>query len=212
MSFFEYIRTAVITMLRADKIEFEPRPRALARAVVSRRLDQLEIRASGVPIENSDVRLDQLDIVAHDVRLSLSLRGPLIVVGSAYFSARLTQEQLSELVPLPLGVDRLSVTTRGFTFHTVAGIPIYTSVTLADNKLMVSPSAPAKVPLLDLIGIDINLPQLPAGAGLEQLTRFGLSFPLPELPANATIDELELHDGYAIASGTLDLTPDSPEA
>lgn len=207
MSIFEHIRKTAITLLRADKIEFEPPPRAIARGVIARRLDQFEIRATGVPIEHTDVKIAQLDVVATDVELRLSLRGPSIHVGAAGYQATLTQEQLSELVPLPLGVDRLSVTRRGFTFHTVAGIPIYTSVTLSDNKIVVAPSAPAKVPLLDLIGIDIDLPQLPMTSGLEQLTRFGLSFSLPELPANATIEVLELHDRFAIISGTLDLTP-----
>ncbi|WP_034272794.1 LmeA family phospholipid-binding protein [Haloechinothrix halophila] len=206
MSTFEHIRTAVITLLRAESVEFDPPPRKLARSALTRRIERLEMRASGVPIEDTDVLLARLDLVAEDVRVRFSLRGPVLDVGETTFAATLTQDQLSTLVPLPPGVDRLSVTRRGFTFHTVAGIPIYTSVSLNDSKIVVAPSAPAKVPLLDLIGIDIEMPQLPVRSGLEQLTRFGLSFDLPELPANATIERLQLRDGHVVVSGTAELS------
>lgn len=204
MSIFEHIRKSLITLLRAERVEFDPAPTAIARGLIGRRLPRVEIRATGVPVEHTEVVIDQLDVVAENVRLHLALR-PSISVGRATFKARLTQQQLSELVPLPLGVDRLSVTPKGFTFHTIAGIPIYTSVKLENNKISVAPSAPAKVPLLDLIGIDIDMPQLPVGNGLEQLTRFGLTFSLPRLPGNAQITDYTLHDGYVVIAGVLDL-------
>lgn len=208
MSVFENTRRTLITLLRADRLEFDPPLRVLARRALGRRIDRVRLRASGVPIEQTDVKIEQLDVEAHDIELRLGRGRPTVRVGSAYFSAWLTQEQLSSLVPLPPGVARLTVTPRGFTFHTFAGIPIYTAVTLEENnRLHVAPSTPAKVPLLDLIGIDIAMPQLPVSGGLEQLTRFGLSFDLPELPANAVISEIEPHDGYLLISGTLDLTP-----
>jgi len=208
MSTFEQIRTAVITLLRAETVEFDPPPRALAKAALSRRIERVEMRATGVPIEDTELTLARLDLVAEDVRVRFSLRGPAFDVGETTFAAALTQDQLSTLVPLPPGVDRLSVTRRGFTFHTVAGIPIYTSVSLNGTKVVVAPSAPAKVPLLDLIGIDIDMPQLPVRSGLEQLSRFGLSFDLPQLPANATIERLHLHDGHVVVTGTADLSSD----
>lgn len=208
MSLFEQTRRTLVTLLRADKLEFDPPPKVLARSVIGRRIERVEIRASGVPIEDTDVKIDQLDIHATDVQLGLSMRGPTVRIGAASFTARFTQAQLSALVPLPLGVDRLSITRRGLTFHTFAGIPIYTSVTLERGKLMVAPATPAKVPLLDLIGIDIDMPQLlPTGNGLEQLTRFGLSFDLPKLPANAVIEQIQPQDGELLVTGTLDLTP-----
>lgn len=207
MSIFEHVRKALITLLQAERIEFEPAPRELARGLVSGNIPRVEVRAAGVPIEDTEVKLSQLHIVATDLKINLTLRGPIIDVGAARFTAHLTSEQLTELIPLPLGVDRLTVTPRGFTFNTVTGIKIYTSVTLKGSKIVVSPSTPAKVPLLDLIGIDIDIPQLPVSSGLEQLTRFGLAFDLPELPANGVITDLALHDGYAEIGGTLDLTP-----
>ena len=207
MSIFEYTRKALVTLLRADRLEFDPPPRTLARAVLGRRIELVHITATGVPIENTDVKIDHLHIEATDVQLGLDRRGPRVAVGAATFEARLTQEQLSDLVPLPPGVDRLSITHRGITFHTKAGIPIYTAVTLQKNRLHVSPSTPAKVPLLDLIGIDINMPNLPLTNGLEQLVRFGLTFDLPQLPANAVIERIEPEEGVLHISGSLDLTP-----
>lgn len=207
MNTFERIREAVTTLLRADNIEFEPPLRELARSALKRYVDHVEMQVTGVPIEGTEVKIDRLHIVAEDVRLHLALRGTALRIGAATFDATLTQEQLSELVPLPVGVDRLSVTPRGFTFHTVAGIPIYTSVALEDTKIVVSPTAPYKVPFLDLIGIDIDLPELPGSGALEQLTKFGFSFELPALPANARITELVLDDGFVVASGTIDLGP-----
>lgn len=212
MSIFEQVRKAVITLLQAERIEFEPAPRELVRGLLTRQLDRFEVRANGVPIPDSDVRLAQLYVVASDLRLKPALREAFLEIGSATFTAELTSAQLTELVPLPLGVDKVLITPRGFTFNTVTGIKIYTSVTLKGHKIVVSPTTPAKVPLLDLIGIDIDLPQmqmpqLPVTAGLEQLTRFGLSFDLPPLPGNGTITDLILHDGYAELRGTLELTP-----
>lgn len=207
MSIFEQTRRTLVTLLRADRLEFDPPPKALARAALSRRIERVHIKASGVPIENSTVKIDQLDIHAQDVQLGMNMRGPRVEVGEATFQARLTQEQLTELVPLPKGVDRLSITGRGITFHTIAGIPIYTAVVLEKGRLHVSPSAPAKVPLLDLIGIDIDIPQLPLTNGLEQLSRFGLSFDLPKLPANAVIEHIEPEAGVLHIAGSLDLTP-----
>lgn len=212
VSVFENTRRTLVTLLRADHLEFDPPLKVLARRALGRRIERVELRATGVPIEQTDVKIDQLDVVAHDVALGLNRKGPTVTVGSAAFSALLTQEQLTQLVPLPTGVSRLTITGRGITFHTVAGIPIYTSVTLEEgNRLHVAPGAPAKVPLLDLIGIDIALPQLPVGGGLEQLTRFGLTFDLPKLPANAQIEQIEPREGELLISGSLDLMPQPAE-
>lgn len=205
---FENTRRTLVTLLRADHLEFDPPPRVLARRAFGRRIERVVLHATGVPIEHTDVKIGQLDVEALDVQLGMNRRGPTVRIGSATFAARLTQEQLSALIPLPPGIDRLTITRRGITFHTFAGIPIYTSVVLEERRLVVRPSAPAKVPFLDLIGIDIDLPHLPvAGGALEQLSRFGLAFDLPQLPANAVIDHLEPQDGELYISGSLDLTP-----
>jgi len=211
LSIFENTRRTLVTLLRADHLEFDPPPRVLARRVLGRKIDRVELHAMGVPIEDTDVKIDQLDVEALDVQLGMNRRGPTVRIGSAFFSARLTQEQLSRLIPLPPGIDRLTITRRGITFHTFAGIPIYTAVSLEENRLHVAPSAPAKVPLLDLIGIDIDMPQLPGTGALEQLTRFGLSFELPQLPGNAVIQQLEPQDGQLLVAGTLDLTPEAAD-
>jgi hypothetical protein len=55
MNIFEHIRRAIITLLRAEKVEFDPSPLALARGALRRRIDKVEIRATGVPIEDTDV-------------------------------------------------------------------------------------------------------------------------------------------------------------
>ncbi|WP_028849063.1 LmeA family phospholipid-binding protein [Thermocrispum municipale] len=208
MNLFETTRQALMTVLRADRVEVDPPPRTLAKHAVKRHVDRVELRAEGVPIDDDGGKIEVLHVVAHDVRLRLSWRKPTVSIGEARFTAQLSERQLTALIPLPPGVDRLTITEDGVTLHTIAGLPIATVVRMeGPHKVHVAPTAPPKVPLLDRFGIDIALPKLTPSPLLDQLVRVGRTFELPELPAGALVEEIEPLDGAMRFSGTVDLLP-----
>lgn len=208
MDLFETVRQSVMTVLRADRVALDPPPRTLARRALRRHVDRVELRADGVPIGDADGKIDHLHVVVRDVRLTMTWRKPALSIGAARFTAQLGEDQLTALIPLPPGVARMSVTEHGVTLHTVAGLPIDTVVRMDGvHRVHVAPTTPAKVPLLDLIGIDVALPRFPPPAVLDQILRVGRTFDLPELPAGARVDRIEPLAGAMRFSGTVDLLP-----
>lgn len=184
LSLLEAGRRLLVTFLRTDQLDINA-PRGLLRGLFRRRFESLSIRATGLPLAGGKAQADQVNVQLSNVRLSLSLRGPVFRIGSVRFRATINQAQLNKLVTLPTGVDRLSITPNGFTFHTFTGLPVFTTVELKGKQLVVAPTTPVPIPWMP---------------------KFGLNFDLPDLPAGARFDQLALYDGLLIAAGSVRTT------
>lgn len=182
LSLLEVTRRGLVTFLRTDQLEVDAGPRGLLRGLLRRHFPQLRIHVTAMPLDGGRAQVDQLHVMLDNVRVKLTLRGPMVRIGAVRFRATINQAQLNRLVELPSVVDRFSITPNGFTFHTFTGLPVFTTVELKDNQLVVAPTSPVPIPWLPRIGWGITLPNLPVGAKLSQLA---------------------LYDGLLIAAGSV---------
>lgn len=175
------VRTQLGTLLQVDEVDVDIEASRLWRAVlVDRHLRQVRLRAAGVPVRDGRAELAQLDVALEDVRLQGRLRTPTLVVGAGRFRARIDEEQLSRLIDLPPFIVRVSVDRRGVRLHTIAGMPVAAKLSVRQGQVVVTPTSPVRMGLLP---------------------RPGLVFALPELPAGAVVEQLALGDGYLVATG-----------